>query len=365
MSNYGSNRSSYGGSARVPYSSGGGASGGGRVVIMVLMVISLIATVGGIGVFAYAKSLGDDLSTFDAFNGLDDRPEDDDGLNILVLGSDSRDPNSDKGSRSDTMIMVHVPSDGKHAYVVSFPRDLYVDVPPVEGTWDGGKTKINAAMAFGGVPLVVKTIENYSNARIDHVVKIDFNGLKYVVNALGGVTMNVQPADDGSGQLTSIHTYKDQKGPRTWKAGKQKLGGESALDYVRQRKQFAEGDFARVRHQQQLLMAMADKATSAGIMSSPSKIKDFVKSIGKAVKVDKDFDLTATALQFAHLRTKNMKFITCPNKGSQMINGESVVQPDEALDKSMFKAIVDQTMPDWVKKHPEALKGGASDPDKK
>ena len=302
-------------------------------------------------------SLNDDLNRMDAFEGVTDRPDNAGGLNILVLGSDSRNPDSNEGSRADTIIVAHIPENGKGAYLISMPRDLWVEVPPSEdGSWAGGMSKLNSAPAYGGNPLTVQTIEGFTGVHLDHVLEIDFNGLKEVVDALGGVTMDVEPAE-GAQELTSIHTYKSQDGAaRTWQAGKQELDGESALDYVRQRKQFADGDFARMRHQQDLLMAMMDKATSAGIMSSPSSMKSFLHSVTKAVKVDKNFDLINTALSMSHLRSDDLVFMTSPNDGSTTMAGQSVVMSNKELAGSMFEAIQNDEMSKWVKKHPDAIK---------
>ena len=333
---------------------------GAHLAVLVCLVLSVLATLGGIGVWSYAKSLNDDLLRSNAFDGVTDRPENEGGLNIMVLGSDSRNPDSTAGSRADTIMLMHVPSDRDKTYLVSLPRDLWVPIPAGD-QWGGGEAKLNAAVSYGGTPLMVQTVEDYTGVRIDHVVEIDFDGLKNVVNALGGVSMNVQPADDDSGQLTSIHTYKGQDGPRTWAAGPQDLDGESALDYVRQRKQFNEGDFARMRHQQQLLMAMLDKATSAGIITSPGAVRSFIGSVIDTVQVDNDFDLLTTAEQLSGLRSQDLVFITSPNLGSDVIGDQSVVVSDDVLAGSMYHAMSDDHMTSWVSKHPDVVKGGASD----
>lgn len=329
----------------------------GRLAVITCLVVSLIATLGGIGVWSYAMSLNDDLNRMDAFQGVTDRPDNVGGLNILVLGSDSRNPDSTEGSRADTIIMAHIPENGKGAYLISLPRDLWVDIPANEdGSWGGGMSKLNAAPAYGGNPLTVQTIEGFTGVHLDHVLEIDFEGLKDVVDALGGITMDVQPAE-GAQELTSIHTYKSQDGtPRTWQAGKQELDGESALDYVRQRKQFADGDFARMNHQQDLLMAMMDKATSAGIVSSPSSLKSFLQSVTAAVKVDKNFDLINTAMSMSHLRSDDLVFLTSPNDGSAQMAGQSVVVSNKELAGSMYEAIQNDEMTKWVENNPDAVK---------
>ncbi|MFD0557449.1 LytR family transcriptional attenuator [Stackebrandtia endophytica] len=322
--------------------------------VIVALVLSVLATLGGIGGWGYLNSLNDGLDRLDAFSELNDRPDKvvEGSLNVLVLGSDSRNPDSTEGSRADTIMMMHIPADGAAAYIVSLPRDLWVEVPSNGADWPGGMSKLNSALSHGGLPLMVKTVENYTGVRIDHLIEIDFNGLKAVVDALGGVTMDIEPAT-GFDTLVSIH-----KPYREFAAGKQELDGEEALDYVRQRKQFAMGDFARMQHQQDLLMAMMDKATNAGIIGDPNTLTSFLESVINAVRVDEEFDLVSTALQFSNLRGNDLTFVTSPNLGSENINGEDVVVSDGDTAIGMYQAITNDKMSTWVKDNPDAIKGG-------
>ena len=114
---------------------------------------------------------------------------------MLLLGSDSRDPDGAAGGpyRADTIMLMHVPSDRQEAYFISIPRDLWVPIPPTpDGSAGGREAKINAATAFGGVPLMVQTVEAYTGVRLDHVVLVDFGGFVEVTDALGGVEMEIK-----------------------------------------------------------------------------------------------------------------------------------------------------------------------------
>ena len=91
-------------------------------------------------------------------------------MNYVLLGSDSRDPDNAGAGRSDTIMVVHLNTKRNQAYIISFPRDMYVDIPGY------GKNKINAAYSFGGVPLTVRTLESLTGTRMDHVVLVDFEG---------------------------------------------------------------------------------------------------------------------------------------------------------------------------------------------
>src|SRR5207237_4260218 len=139
-----------------------------------------------------------------------------------------------------------------------------------------------------------------------HVMAIDFAGFKQVTDALGGVDLKVERT------ITSIH-----KPYRTFTKGVNHMDGAEALDWIRQRKQFPEGDFARMRHQQEFLKALMDKAASTGTLTKPGKLNAFLKAVTDAATVDQGFSVVDMAVQFRSLRGENLTFITSPNVGSQ------------------------------------------------
>jgi len=130
------------------------------------------------------------------------------------------------------------------------------------------------------------------------------------------------------------------------------MNGTVALDWIRQRKQFARGDFARMQHQQEFLKAVMDKAASSGTLTNPAKLNSFLKAVTAAVTVDKDFSLTDMAVQFRNLRGNNLTFITSPNKGSETISGQSVVVADREKALALYKAIAADKMTEWLTANP-------------
>ncbi|MFG1720270.1 LCP family protein [Micromonospora chalcea] len=318
----------------------------GRIGLVAGVVVLVLALLGGLGAWFYARNLDDDLARTDPFAGITGgRPakQVDGAFNILLVGSDSRDPDAPvDGSgkwRADTVIVMHIPADHKRAYLVSVPRDLYVPIPENAGAScdSGSRNKINAAFAFGGLPLAVKTVECFTDVRIDHVMAIDFGGFKEVTDALGGVDLKVERT------ITSIH-----KPYRTFTKGVNHMNGAEALDWVRQRKQFPDGDFARMRHQQEFLKALMDKAASTGTLTNPKKLNDFLKAVTAAVTVDQGFSLTDMAVQFRSLRGENLTFVTSPHLGGQTIDGQSVVVSDREKALAMYKAIAADRMAEWM-----------------
>ena len=318
----------------------------GRIAMVVGAVVVVAGLIAGFSLYGYANNLNDDLKRTDAFSDITKgRPVKtvDGALNILLVGSDSRDPEATKENtnswRADTLIVMHIPADHKSAQLVSIPRDLWVQIP--EGNSadcsSGSRAKINAAFAFGGLPRAVRTVECMTDVHLDHVLAIDFGGFKEVTDALGGVDLKVEQS------ITSIH-----KPYRKFKKGTMHMDGAQALDWIRQRKQFPRGDFARMQHQQEFLKALMDKAASSGTLSNPGKLNDFLKATTSAVTADQDFSLTDMAVQFRSLRGENLTFLTSPNLGSQTIEGQSVVVSDREKALALYKAIAADKVDEWM-----------------
>ncbi|WP_088963665.1 LCP family protein [Micromonospora purpureochromogenes] len=315
---------------------------GRRIALIVLLVLALLGA-GGVGAGAfYLRSVEKDIDRVDAFTEVpqENRPPvvAKDAMNIMILGSDSRDPEKTTGSRTDTIILAHLPKDRKTAQLISIPRDTWVRVPrSKDGQHGGREAKINAAYAWGGIPLMVQTVEEFTKVRVDHVAVIDFAGFKDIIDALGGVDIYSDKT------FTSIHPPF-----RTFQQGMQKMDGETALDYSRQRKQFADGDFARIRHQQQVIKAILDKAASGGILTSPGKLNDFVKASSAAVSVDEGMSLLDMATDLRGLRGGNLAFFTSPTRGTGQVGTESVVFADTDKVRSFYNAVRRDAVPEIV-----------------
>jgi LCP family protein required for cell wall assembly len=326
-----------------------------RIALVAGLAVLLVALCGFGGAYLYAKSLNDKVGRTDPFSAITGgRPAKTvaGAQNILLLGSDSRDPeNKAKAGqwRTDTIILMHIPASHDHAYLISIPRDLYVHIPqsPTNPQYGNTREKINAAFAWGGLPLMVQTVEGLTGVRIDHVALVDFGGFKEVTDALGGVDMNIEMT------VKSIH-----KPYRVFHKGMQHLDGAEALDYVRQRKQFPEGDFARMRHQQQFIKAIMDKAASTGTLANPARLNAFLQAVTKAVTVDKDMSVTDMALQFRNLRSRDLTFMVSPNDGSADIGGESVVVSDKPKASALYDAVEHDKVAEWLKQTSPASQNG-------
>jgi LCP family protein required for cell wall assembly len=308
----------------------------GRIALVAGAAVALVVLLAGFGIFLYSRNLDSRVARTDPFSQITNgRPPvlAKGAVNILLLGSDSRDPDekANAGSRTDTIILMHVQADHKHAYLISIPRDTYVGIP------GHGSNKINSAFAYGGLPLVIETVEGFTGVHIDHLALIDFGGFQEVTDALGGVDMTVDQT------IRSIHPPY-----RTFTKGPNHFNGAEALDYVRQRYQFPDGDITREKHQQEFLKAVLDKASSTGTLTSPGKLNAFLKSITKAMTVDKDFSLSDMAWQFHDLRSSDLTFMTSPFSGFGTRDGQSVVLANHDKASALYDAVAKDTVAGYL-----------------
>jgi anionic cell wall polymer biosynthesis LytR-Cps2A-Psr (LCP) family protein len=188
--------------------------------------------------------------------------------------------------------------------------------------------------------LAVQTVEQFTGVHIDHVALIDFGGFVSVTDAVGGVEMTVDQT------ITSIHPPY-----RVFEAGTRLFNGEEALDYVRQRYQFADGDFARMRNQQMFLKALLDKAVSLGTLANLGNLRTFVTSVADAMTVDQEFSLVDLGWQFRGLRSDDLTFLVSPNLGSDTIDDQSVVISDRETALAFYDALARDTVGEWVSVH--------------
>jgi LCP family protein required for cell wall assembly len=217
----------------------------------------------------------------------DARPAASQGYDYVLVGSDSRQgltPEQQKllntgsvkdagGLRTDSIILVHVPSGGGKPALISLPRDSYVPIP------GHGHNKINAAYSIGGPKLLVQTIEQVTGIRIDGYVEIGFVGFASVVDSLSGVDICVK------------RNMKDAYAGINLKAGCQSLDGRTALGYVRARYSDPLGDIGRVERQRQFLGAIMHKAVSPSTVLIPWRYYGFANSAGAGLTVGQDVTL--------------------------------------------------------------------------
>jgi polyisoprenyl-teichoic acid--peptidoglycan teichoic acid transferase len=186
-------------------------------------------------------------------------------ISILLMGVDER--KGDRG-RSDTLILITVNPNTKSMQMVSIPRDTRTEI-----VGKGIEDKINHAYAFGGMEMTIATVENFLDIPIDYYFKVNMEGFKDIVDAVGGVTV----------QNDRTFTYEGVTFPK----GEITLDGEKALKYSRMRKQDPRGDFGRQDRQRQIIQAVIEKGAS---IQSLAKYDDVLFAIGENVKTNMTFD---------------------------------------------------------------------------
>jgi len=259
------------------------------------------------------------------------------GTNWLIAGSDSRGgltPQQENqlalgrdisGGRSDTIMILHIPSNGTRPTLVSIPRDSYVPIPGY------GYNKINAAYSLGGPKLLIQTVQDVTGLRIDHYMGIGFGGLVGVVNDMGGV------------RICLPGPMKDPKAGLNLKAGCQTLSGDQALGFVRTR-EFANGDLQREQDQRVLLKALLAKMTSAGTLINPFAAIPAARGAASSLTVDQGTQLSQLiSVAFA---LRNPVTTTVPFGGFANTSIGSVVEWNTAEAKQFFADLAnDRALP--------------------
>ncbi|WP_395695958.1 LCP family protein [Nocardioides sp.] len=293
----------------------------GKVLLASVLVIAMVS---GLGTIWLYRHLNGNLNVLDVTSQLENRPDKVDvagpqePLNVLVMGSDSRDCagcNIDNltggGQRSDTTILFHLSADRKRAYGISVPRDLIVNRPDCKAkdgsTIPGGDGVMwNEAFSVGGPACTIQQFEQLTGIRLDHFVVVNFEGFQGMVDAIGGVEVCIpEPIVDPAHGINI-------------EAGTRKIKGKEALNYVRERYVVGNGsDIGRMKRQQAFIASMAHQVVTAGTLARPDHLVRFLDSATKSLTVDNGLEnvvkIAQLGIQFKDIGLDNIQFITIPN----------------------------------------------------
>lgn len=250
-------------------------------------------------------------------------------MNVLVLGSDSRDDLTDEqrksfgtieGRRADTIMLLHLDERREKVVLVHFPRDLKVQDP------EDNEVKLNSIYGFGA-DAVVNTVSEFTGLPIHHYVEVDFNGFNQITRELGGV------------QVFFPKALNDRDSGLNVPQGCVTIEGDQALAFVRARK--IDDDFGRIRRQQLFLKLMIDKIADPGTLLRPDKVYSLVNVFSNNVK--HDAELTLTDLKDIGLRVRgfssgNLDLRVVPSS-PQRIDGIEYVLANDIQTAELFKAI--------------------------
>lgn len=297
-------------------------------------------------------------------------------LNILLVGIDTRPSRPEEPARADSIMVVHVDESLQRGYLVSLPRDLLVEIPPFPETgFEGGHDRLNAAMAFGsqqvagedlpdlerGFSLLARTVGDLTGVEHwDGGAVIDFEGFVGVVDALGGVTIEIEE------RIVSEHRQPDGShrplnpggdgfhGPQAvYEPGEHHLEGWQALDIARQRYSLDEGDFSRQENQQLLIKAIMDRAFSQDIVTNPAALDRVVRAAGDSLVFDgRGHAAVDFAFALRDLRPGSLETIRLPT--DPIVDGGSYqgeqLQP---AGDDLFRALRQDRLDSFLAEHPD------------
>ncbi|MCQ2559445.1 MAG: LCP family protein [Clostridia bacterium] len=272
------------------------------MLTLVLCCTVILVSVGGIAglkaIFQGGIGIGDDIFDTSKYEDEENYVELYKGRKyVLLLGTDARASDGGKMTRADTIMLACLNTEKQQLALYSIPRDTYVYIPGY------GYDKINATTVYGGTKLCMEVVSNLVGVEVEDYVLIDYGGFEAAVDALGGVTLNVEE--------DMYHYDPEENGIYTinLKAGLQHLDGNKALQYVRYRT-YELGDIARASTQQRFLVALYDQLFSSG---SILKLPDLVSSLSTNLKTSLSFkEMYQLASTGASMENLNIATQTLP-----------------------------------------------------
>lgn len=311
-----------------------------KVLLIIGIVLAVLAIAAGAGAYVLYQKMGQ--ITVIPVPGAEAAPVDDEPVNILLMGTDDRTGKGNRGygldagrstKRSDTTILLHISADRTRALAVSIPRDLWVKQPDCTGEWAGQYAKFNNAFEAGGAACTHKLVQEVTGIDVKHVVVVDFNGFKNMVDAMGGVEVCLErPVDDWEAKL---HLP----------AGKTVVNGEQALGFVRARKSLGDGsDIGRIQRQQSFLSAAIRKVTDTQLLLNPARVYRMIDTATSSLSVSSGLDSVSAMKSMADsvraVKPDDVTFVTLPfTYRSDLAN----VDLDPAAAKPILDAIRNDT----------------------
>ncbi|MFV0135632.1 LCP family protein [Streptomyces sp. HMX87] len=285
----------------------------------------------------------------------------DEAINILLIGTDKRTGAGNEGygdagsaGHADTTILLHVAKDRSNATALSIPRDLIVDIPDCPTTQEDGTTKViageqgvrfNTSLGQSGrtPSCTMRTVTELTGVQPDNFMVADFNAVKTLTSAVGGVDVCLaKDIDDPDSHLQLP-------------AGEHTIEGEQALAFVRTRHSVGlGGDLSRIEIQQQFLSSLMRKLKSNDTLTSPSKMLKLAEAGTEALTVDSQLDsigkLKDLGLELGKLDTKNLTFTTVPVRDNPAETVKATVVLDESKAPQVFDMIQNDVSFTEVKK---------------
>jgi LCP family protein required for cell wall assembly len=265
------------------------------LLALVILLVLMGAWVGGKFLYnAYKLSNG---NIFSVLQNVKLKGEENGRVTILLAGNSADDVGHDGAELTDSIMLLSIDTKNNQAYMLSIPRDLYVNI-------DGDYGKINSAyvagkandftangLPKGGMGQLEQIVEDNFGVDINYYALVNYNAFKEAVDAVGGITITVA-SDDPRGLYDPNIDYTNNKPLVKLSNGRHTLNGQAALDLARARGDaynsygFAQSDFDRASNQRQMLLALKTKAVSANVLANPAKLSSLADAIGGNVSTD-------------------------------------------------------------------------------
>ncbi len=333
-----------------------------RICLIGGIVLTVVSAGSYVGTAALADRVNHAVTQDDLLGDGDGKPHGSrvtGPLDVLLAGSDFRHSwkNTGEKPRSDTIMWLHIPRSLDSAYLLSIPRDLEVDIPADQHSGFGGATdKITSAFHFGakdyqdvagGMTLLKKTLRTVTGEDFQMAALVNWDGFKAITAELGGVTLCL---DKG---FTS--TQPGFENEPAFPAGCHHYDAARALALVRQRYNYDDSDYGRQRMQQQFIKQILKKATSSGVLTSPTKINRVLDAASGTLTVDfNGYQVTDLALALHQITAS--KLVTLQVAHQTLPDNNEALTP---VDQKLFRALRDDTIDDFLLEHPELVSKGS------
>ncbi|MYZ40231.1 MULTISPECIES: LCP family protein, partial [unclassified Streptomyces] len=341
-------------------------SGKKKALVWTGGALAFVLVAGSVGAYAYYQHLNSNIDKIDVGNAGSGGFKKDQAVNILLIGTDKRTGSGNEGygdagsvGHADTNLLFHVSKDRTNATVLSIPRDLITDIPDCETkTAEGTKVipgtsqdRFNNSLGQDDRDpgCTMRTVKELTGLTVDHFMMADFNAVKTLSTAVGGVEVCVdKDVDDPKSHL------KLSKGTHT-------IEGEQALAFVRTRHAFGTGsDLTRIETQQQFLSSMIRKMKSGDTLTNPKKLFSLAEAATKALTVDTGIGniqkLSDLATELAKVDPKNITFTTLPVDDNPAEVVKATVVVNESKAEQLFAMMRSDTSLTEVKKKEQAAK---------
>ncbi|QEV18436.1 LCP family protein [Streptomyces alboniger] len=337
-------------------------SKGKKVLVWTGGSLAFLLVTGCVGGYLYYQHLNDNITSINDDGAGTGGFSKDRAINILVVGTDKRSGSGNKGygdegslGHADTTILLHVSKDRTNATALSIPRDMITDIPDCPTTMkDGskktipGSTNVRFNESLGQnertPSCTMRTVTKITGIKLDHFMVADFNAVKTLSSAVGGVEVCLaKDIDDPKSHL------KLSKGTHT-------IEGEKALAFVRTRHTVGNGgDLSRIALQQQFLSALMRKLKSSDTLTNPTKMFSLAEAGTKALTVDSTIGdimkLRDLGMELGKLDMKNLSFATLPVKDNPAEKTPITVVPDPPKADPLFAMLrADQSLTEVKKK---------------